>query len=69
MLNLRVTHASLVSTQLQQVLKATSAGREYPGLKALLVGGSKVDTTIRIEARKASLPVFFLMGYLRWHHK
>lgn len=57
-----VSHASLVSTQLQQVLYAMSLGDNFPGLKAILVGGSAVRQSIRNEAFAARLPVFFSYG-------
>ena len=57
-----ITHASLVSTQLQQVLNAVYLGKTYPSLKALLVGGSEVNEQIRKRAWAASLPVFFSYG-------
>ena len=57
-----VTHASLVSTQLQQVLHSISLGKKFPELKAILVGGSAVRESIRREAFASGLPVFFSYG-------
>ena len=54
-----VTHASLVATQLQQVLLGN---KTYPNLKAVLVGGSAVSAPLRARAFEAGIPVFFSYG-------
>lgn len=54
-----VSHLSLVTTQLQQVLQS---GNRYPGLEAVLVGGSSVSALLRKESFSAGLPVFFSYG-------
>lgn len=51
----RVTHLSLVTTQLRRLL----ADENFPSphLKAVLLGGSSVDESLVVEARKRGVPV------------
>jgi len=58
----KVTHASLVSTQLQRLLQHVGKGKKYPFLKALLVGGSAISDSMRDKAFKEGLPVHFSYG-------
>nr|MBX2818332.1 AMP-binding protein [Rhodothermaceae bacterium] len=56
-----VTHASLVSTQLQRVLQHVD-NEKYSHLKALLIGGSALSDAVRNKAFNEGLPVHFSYG-------
>ena len=56
----RVTHLSVVTTQLRRLLSGENFPSNY--LKAVLLGGSSVDETMVEEARKRGVPVSTTYG-------
>ena len=57
----QITHASLVGTQLKRLLEDTDY-RQFPSLKALLVGGSALSRTLIEKAWSANLPLYTTYG-------
>jgi O-succinylbenzoic acid--CoA ligase len=58
----KVTHLSLVSTQLYRLLKTPSFNQLACQLKAVLVGGSAVPKTLIRKAYESGLPLFTTYG-------
>ncbi len=59
----RVTHLSLVATQLSRMLDSIeSRGLRLPSLKAILLGGSAIDTTLIRRSLDAGLPIHTSYG-------
>ena len=60
--NLKITHISLVPTQLYRMLKEKDSIDTLRGLKAILVGGSPVREAIIRKAKEMELPIFTTYG-------
>ena len=58
----RLSHLSLVPTQLFRMLKNPESVRRLQGLKAILLGGSAVEPSLLDEAGKTALPVYLSYG-------
>jgi O-succinylbenzoic acid--CoA ligase len=58
----RVTHISLVPTQLYRLLRDAKNVGILRGLKAILIGGSAIPDTVMREAMDAGLPVYVSYG-------
>jgi O-succinylbenzoic acid--CoA ligase len=54
-----ITHVSLVTTQLQELLKKN---KEYPSLKAILLGGSPIPQKLIKQSLKYHLPIYISYG-------
>ncbi len=57
----KVTHASMVSTQLRRLLREAEPGEAYPE-KALLLGGGAVSPALIDEAVRCGIPVYTSYG-------
>ncbi len=54
-----ITHLSLVTTQLQELLKSS---QKFPTLKAVLLGGSAIPEALLTNALKKKLPIYISYG-------
>lgn len=60
--NHAITHLSVVSTQLRELLKSESPDRWYRSLKAVIVGGGPQDKSLLNSAREIGLPIATTYG-------
>ena len=58
----RITHISLVATQLHRLMAEPRALQQLQGLKAMLVGGSKIPVLLIRKAVSAGLPIHTTYG-------
>jgi O-succinylbenzoic acid--CoA ligase len=58
----KVTHLSVVPTQLYRLLKAPSFNQHAKQLKAVLAGGSAIPKSLIIKAHESGLPLFTTYG-------
>ncbi len=58
----RITHVSLVATQLFRLLQSRSGRDALRQLRAILLGGSSIPSTLIREARERGLPIYVSYG-------
>ena len=58
----KITHISLVTTQLYRILQDKNSLKNFSSLKAVLVGASAVPSALLTEALETNLPVYLTYG-------
>ena len=58
----KITHVSLVATQLHRLLQHFEAAKILRSMKAILVGGGPLSPTLREQARDENLPILATYG-------
>ena len=58
----RITHVSLVATQLYRILKDKNSLKKLSTLKAILLGGSGVPRALLMDAMENHLPIYLTYG-------